>query len=275
MSDVRKAIVAGQFYPSDKAVLESQVKNFLSKDKKENVKAGIVPHAGYVFSGSLAGKVIGKIKKKKNFIIIGVNHSGIGGKLSFSAKNFETPLGIVKNNQKIGEKILEKLKKEIDVSINEQAHQFEHSIEIELPFLQISQKKFSIVPILPKNLNYVDCKKTAGILSEFIREDTCLIVSSDFTHYGFNYGFIPFTENVKENLYNLDKDIIDEILALNSRRVYEKAGKSTVCGVLGLTILTEIAKIKKWKAKLIGYYTSGDVLGDWGNAVGYAGIVFT
>ena len=121
--DIRKPVVAGQFYPDDKTELERQVRNFLlakgREIKKENAKAAVVPHAGYNFSGKLAGKVFSIIPHKKDFILLGVNHSGIGAKACLSIEDFETPLGIVKNNRALGEKILAKLKKEkIDAEIN-------------------------------------------------------------------------------------------------------------------------------------------------------------
>ena len=271
---MRKPIVAGQFYPGDKGELIDEVGKFLGKRKKEDVKACIVPHAGYMFSGKLAGEVISKIKDKKTFIILGVNHSGIGNRISLSFEDFETPLGIVKNNKALGEKILEKLKLLAYADVNEEAHLQEHSIEVILPFLQLSQKQFDIIPILLKDMTDVACERTAYILSKFLTEDVCVIVSSDFTHYGASYGFMPFSNNVRENLYKLDKDIIDSILKLDSKSVYEKASKSTVCGIYGVTIVTELAKILKWKGKLVDYYTSGDVLGDFSNCVGYAGIIF-
>jgi hypothetical protein len=275
LASKRSPAVGGQFYPGDKTELEREVKKYLGRGRKENVKACVVPHAGYMFSGKLAGEVIGKIKEKKTFIIIGVNHSGFGGKLSFSGEDFETPLSIVKNDVKLGKKILEKLKAAgLDADIDERVHAYEHSIEVELPFLQLSQGRFEIIPILPKNLSFDECRKAAKVFAEFVSEDVCVVVSSDFTHYGFNYAFVPFTENVKKNLYKLDKEIIDSIFKLNSKEVYEKAGKSTVCGVLSITILTEMAKIKSWKPELVDYYTSGDVVDNWESAVGYAGIVF-
>lgn len=271
---IRKDIVAGQFYPGDKSDLIDEVRRLLVKMKKEYIKACVVPHAGYIFSGKLAGEVIGKISEKKTFILLGVNHSGLGSRISISQKDFSTPLGIVKNNRKLGEKILEKTKLLGYSGVDEEAHNYEHSIEVILPFLQLSQKEFDIVPIILKDMTDVACQRTAYILSKFLNEDICVIVSSDFTHYGSSYNFVPFTNNVKENLYKLDKNIIDSVLKLDSKEVYEKASKSTVCGIYGVTIITEIAKIKKWQAKLVKYYTSGDVSGDYNNCVGYAGIVF-
>ena len=144
MPHIRKPAVAGQFYPADKTGLEEEVREYLS-GKKGNIqkirkfsvspnlsqqsvniepdlqiKMAIVPHAGYMFSGKLVGEVIGRIEKKKDFIILGVNHSGIGNKISFSSDDFETPLGIVKNNVKLGQEILKGLKKTgLDPAVNE------------------------------------------------------------------------------------------------------------------------------------------------------------
>lgn len=274
MDKIKQPSVAGQFYPGNKTELEDEVKEYLV-GKRENIGMAIVPHAGYMFSGKLAGEVIGRIGKKKDFIILGVNHSGLGNRASFSAMDFSTPLGIVKNNNALGNKILAKLKKEkIDADVSEQAHEHEHSIEVELPFLQVSQESFKIVPILLKELSYEECKKIAEILAGFIDENVCLLVSSDFTHYGKNYEFVPFIKDVRKNLYYLDNEIIINILNLNSKKVYELAKKTTICGVYGITIISEIAKLRKMKAKSVGYYTSGDVVDNWDNVVGYGGVVF-
>lgn len=266
---IRGARFSGSFYPDDREDLEQEAREFL-RDKKENIAMAISPHAGWVFSGRLAGDVLGRFDNKKDFIMLGVNHSGIGGKIVISQKDFETPLGIIKNNRDLGTKILKKLKGEI----NEQAHEQEHSIEVQLPFLQESQKRFSIVPVLLRDLSFEECKNIAELLAEFIDINIGLVVSSDFTHYGKNYGFLPFTKDVKKNLYYLDNEIIVNILNHNSKNVYELASKSTVCGVYGITIASELAKIKKMKAKLAEYYTSGDVTGDFSSCVGYAGIAF-
>ena len=272
---MRKPVVAGQFYPENKGDLIDEARKYLGKQKKEGVKACIVPHAGYLYSGKLAGQVLGRIEEKKTFIILGVNHSGFGSRISFSFEDFSTILGIVKNNKQLGEKILEKLKLLGYADVNENAHAGEHSIEVILPFLQLSQKQFDVVPIILKDMTDVACQRAAYILSKFVDKDICIIVSSDFTHYGLSYGFLPFAYNVKENLHSLDKGIIDSILALDSKSVYEKARKSTVCGIYGVTIVSELAKILGWKAKLVDYYTSGDITGDYSNCVGYAGVVFS
>ncbi len=272
---MRKAVVAGQFYPERKEELRKIVKSLLVSEKKENVKAVIVPHAGYMFSGKLAGKTFSLVPDKKDFIMLGVNHRGIGSKISFSLEDFETSLGIVKNNKALGEKILDKLKKQgFDASVDEQAHKYEHSLEVQLPFLQMTQKKFEIVPILLSGLSYEECRKISKILNDFLGKNELLVVSSDFTHYGQDYSFVPFTENAKEKLFELDEEMILAISKNNGKGFYSLAEKSTVCGMLGITVAVEISKLNKWQGKLIEYYTSGDVVGSYENAVGYAGMVF-
>mgnify|MGYP002338725634 CR=1 FL=1 len=153
------------------------------------------------------------------------------------------------------------------------------SLEVLLPFLQESQPKkekkhFKIVPILLRNLQFEECKKVAEALSDFISDDIGIIVSSDFTHYGHNFGYVPFQENVKENLYQKDGKIIEKILLKNSSEVYRLGSNSTVCGVYGLSILTELSKTREWNASKIDYYTTGDITGDWSHVVGYGGLVF-
>ena len=272
---MRQASFAGQFYPADKKILEKTVKSFLVAEKKENVHAVISPHAGYIFSGKIAGEVFSLLPEKKDIIMLGVNHTGLGSKVCFSMEDWQTPLGIVKCNKDLAEKIIHKLKKEgIDANANELVHREEHSLEVQLPFLQMTQKKFEIVPIMLSGLSYEECRKIAEVLAEFVNEKEAIVASSDFTHYGKSYGFVPFASNIKENLYKLDDEIILQILRKESKAFYHLAGKSTVCGIYGITILTEIARIKEWKPKLVKYTTSGDMTKQWDSAVGYAGFVF-
>lgn len=270
---MREAQFAGMFYPENKKELEEQVKSFLVSSKKENIKAGISPHAGYAYSGKIAGQVYSLMLDKKDFIILGVNHSGIGKKIAFSLDDWQTPLGTIKSNKALAKNILEKLKKRgLDADVSELAHKEEHSIEVQLPFLQLSQDRFEIIPILLSDLSFEECKKIAEVLAGFIKDKEIIIASSDFTHYGKNYGFVPFTD--AKDIYKLDNEIILKILKNESQAFYTMAKKSTVCGIYAVTILTEVAKIKEWNAKLLKYTTSGDITQQWDSVVGYAGIVF-
>ena len=285
---MRNPIAAGTFYPSDKKEIERQINGFLKKETKEvkgkkerkieKSKIIISPHAGYIFSGDIAVKSFCSLEKAEIFIILGTNHSYPGNSQFFLSKeDFETPLGIVKNNTKITKKILRESKKEnLACEMNERAHAFEHSIEVQLPFLQSLFKRFSIVPIIVNTRDTEILKKFAEIIYKLMKkEKISIIASSDFTHYGESYGFVPFTSNIKENLYNLDKGAIMEIFKLNTEKFLEKAEKTTICGTSPILLAMEIAKKLKYKkAELLGYKNSGDTSGDYNTAVGYASIIF-
>lgn len=296
---MRRPVVSGEFYLSDKSGLNKQIEAcFFNKfgpgslprafDLKQKKIALIVPHAGYQYSGPCAAhgyKALMEVTKKdlaETFILIGPNHSGYG-KVPFalSFENFETPLGLIKNDIELGEKIVEEASY-LGLQKDEQAHKFEHSIEVQLPFLQfcynLLKKDFKIVPLVVGTGDYEKCLKAASAIVKVLRDikkqdKVCVIASSDFTHYGLNYGFIPFTENIKQNLYEWDKKSINYILKLDSKGFYQEAIKTTICGIAPIVMTIEIAKtIGARKASLLKYYVSGDVVNDYKNAVGYASI---
>lgn len=282
---MRHSIVSGKFYPANKQELEKQIEKFFSnlevasvkiKENKE-IKAGIVPHAGYAFSGKCASFVYKLLKNQEieTFIILGTNHSGLGSKISLSIEDFDTPLGLVESNILLIEKIMQKASG-LDIEVNEPSHKYEHSIEVQLPFLQSINKNFNIIPIILRDLSLKEIKSFSGILADIIKEDKKIFVlaSSDFTHYGESYSFLPFSENIRENLYKLDNKIIDKILKLQTDKFIDEAGESTVCGKDSISVCMETAKNLNLKAEKLCYYTSGDVIEDWDNCVGYASIVF-
>jgi hypothetical protein len=311
---MRKAIVAGQFYPAKKEELQKQIESCFNnkfgpgdilklnegasseksdiKKINKKIKGLISPHAGYIFSGACASHGFAELLKIKKeylpttFVLLGPNHSGYANSsFSLSLEDFETPLGIVKNNKEFGKKLLEKCKSEGLIQ-DELAHKHEHSLEVQLPFLQyiykLKKADFQIVPIVISANKYEDCINLAESISEFFKkvnekskERICIIASSDFTHFGESYGFKPFSKNIQENLYSLDNKAIDEILQFNSKEFYEKAMETTICGTFGIIILIEILKkLDVKKSKLLKYYTSGDIIHDYDSAVGYASVVF-
>lgn len=268
MAEIRKPIVAGKFYPADKAELEKQVKSFIKKNQDNSIKAAIVPHAGYMFSGKCAGKIYSLLPSVETYILLGVNHNALGKDIALSLENFETPLGIVENDVELGKEILKKL----DIDNDDNAHRSEHSIEVQLPFLQITQKiqkNLKIVPIILKNYNLETCKNLARIICEAskkLKRKIITIASSDFTHAGPGYGF--------SGSIDIDKKAIDEILKLNSKDFIEIAEKTTICGAGAIATTIETAKLLGTKkARLLSYYTSADIMPSE-NKVGYAGIVF-
>lgn len=296
---MRKATAAGSFYPAEKEFLEKQIKeSFLGnlgpkslppKKKGEAVIGTIVPHAGYVYSGQCAAhayKAIAEAEKQDTFIVLGTNHTGYTeSNFAISTQDFETPLGIVENDKEFSKLLLESGSKGKRFSAGEtagdkMAHQYEHSIEVQLPFLQFILKQFKIVPIIVMpHMTYESYKDFAKLIidtAKKLKRNICVIASSDFTHFGMAYGFFPFSSDVKENLYKLDKDSIDSILEFNTKEFLAKAQETTICGAGAIALCIEICKqLKSKNAKLLKYYTSGDLSGDYNTAVGYASISFS
>lgn len=268
MVNIRKPIVAGQFYPADKIGLSEEIEKYLKKENKNaNIKAAIVPHAGYFFSGKCAARVYSVLPATETYIIAGVNHSALGENIAISLENFETPLGIAKNDLGLGKQILEQL----GIQEDNNAHKYEHSIEVQLPFLQATQKNFKIVPIILKNYTLETCKKLARAIksaAEKLKRKIICIASSDFTHSGQAYGFYGSAEKI-------DKQAINEILNLNTENFIEKAEKTTICGAGAIATIIEFSKLAgAKKAKLLEYYTSSAIMPSE-NAVGYAAIIFS
>ncbi len=285
---MRHAVVEGQFYPADKTALRKMIEDFFSRleivsIKDKPIRAGIAPHAGYIFSGKCAAFLYKQLRNSEfdTFIILGTNHSGLGEKITFSIDDFDNVFGKVESDMEIIEELLINGKRnKFDIGVSEEAHKYEHSIEVQLPFLQLTCKNFKIVPVLVRDLSIIEIQKLGKIISDIIKEKEkkgkkiFILASSDFTHYGRNYGFVPFSDNVKDNLYNLDGSAIDKILELDVEGFYGKARQTTICGFNAVSVAVSVAKNLGLKAEKLCYYTSGDVLNKWDNAVGYASIGF-
>lgn len=261
----RNAVVAGQFYPADKTVLERQVKGFLEIKKNNSILAAIVPHAGYMFSGKCAAFVYSVLPSTETYIIIGVNHNALGKDIAISVEDFETPLGIVKNDIEVGKEIL----KLLEIREDNKSHKYEHSIEVQLPFLQATQKNFKIIPIILKNYTIETCKNLAKVIVKSagrLKKKIIVLASSDFTHAGPNYSYYGDI--------NIDKKAIDKILKLDAEGFMEIAEKTTICGAGAIATTIEAAKLLgAEKGKLLGYYDSSSILPSE-NKVGYGAIAF-
>ncbi|MBI4448224.1 AmmeMemoRadiSam system protein B [Candidatus Woesearchaeota archaeon] len=281
-----KPIVAGYFYEEDFEKLSKQIeKCFTSKlgpgslpGKRKNEKLfGVIsPHAGYQFSGpcqAWAYKALAETRFPKRYILIGPDHNGFNSATSTCLDDWETPFGIVKSDKSFIIDLLDKcsfIKKAEKIN--------EHSIEVQLPFLQYANKdkmkEIKIVPLIVPNEK--DYMKIGEALAELGGEDTCVIVSSDFTHYGPSFNYVPFNYNIKEEMYALDKKAIAIIQDLDSKNFlgYVRDSGATICGKNAIALGMEV--FKEWfskKIELLSYYTSGD-LTNYSNAVGYAAITF-
>ncbi len=252
------------FYPGNKEELISMIKKFIIKTDKIDAKAAIVPHAGYIYSGSVAGKVYSKIKtEKKTFLIAGPNHTGIGKKVALSQEDWLTPLGVVKT------------KRFNKLEIDENAHIYEHSIEVQIPFLQYLFKDFEILPIC---LSYLSFKEIEELAEKLANEEFFYIASSDFIHYGPMYDYEPFSgtqKEILEEVKKIDRKAIKFIENLEAKKFYNFVLEKdlTICGFVPITLILLIAKkIGAEKGILVKYSTSYEITKN-SSFVTYAGII--
>ncbi|MCC6015774.1 MAG: AmmeMemoRadiSam system protein B [Desulfurococcaceae archaeon] len=244
--------------------------------------AGIVPHAGYSYSGSCAAwfykKLAENTPKIDLAIILGTNHTGFGGIITTTTyyKKWSTPLGEVE----VDIDFIEKLKNRCRyVEDDVLAHMREHSVEVQIPFLQYLYQDFKIVPIVVKELGYNEASEFARILYKSVSQTMkrCVVIaSSDFTHHGSIYGYTIFRENISENVRKLDLMFIEKIMQLDTKGFLNLIRRydATVCGFGAIAIAMEYAKLHQCKAELLKYYHSGDVTGEEDIVVGYAAIAF-
>jgi AmmeMemoRadiSam system protein B len=277
--NLRRPAVAGSFYAGDSKSLNIQIENcFLNHIgpgkipktnlKKQNNIIGLVsPHAGYMYSGPVAACGFYKIAldgKPDTIIILGPNHRGFGQDISMMTKgSWKTPLGELEIDTEIAEKILNNSK---IIKSDYKAHQYEHSIEVQLPFIQyIFDQGIKFIPICMtrQDIN-TDIEIARSISSSVVDKNVLIIASSDFTHY-----------EPQEYAKNADKQAINAILEFNPKKLYDKIYREnlTMCGPGPITVMLIICQtLGAKKAELLKYATSGDVSGMVDQVVGYASI---
>jgi len=280
--NVREPAVAGQFYPSDKKELERFIEHSSQKANltlsQERVRAIISPHAGFVYSGSTAAMAFANIKNKvyENVIVLAPSHRiPFRGIALSSHTHYKTPLGNIPVNQKAVRKIL---KNHPAVSfLRNDAHDGEHSLETQLPFIQKFLPNSSLIPIICGHIDNV--ATVVDSLKTFWNKSNLWVISSDFTHYGKDFHYTPFVNDLENSIEKLDMQAINLILSLQANKFddyLEKSG-ATICGASPISILLHtIASMEniKLNAKLINYTNSGRLSGDFSHCVSYASIVF-
>lgn len=264
---IRNPVVAGTFYPADPDELRQMVNQMLESNAvDEEAIAAVLPHAGYIYSGPVAGATISRMKLKKTAIIIGPNHTGLGDVFSIITEGaFLTPLGEVKINSSLARTILECSS---HLKEDKEAQWSEHSVEVQIPFLQVLKDDIEIVPIVLSHSREPVFTEIGGEIARAVREtgnEVVLIASSDMTHY-----------EPQEIAEEKDRYAIEAILALDedelSRRI---AGRNiTMCGwVPTVSMIAAARELGAKKGELIRYQTSGNISGDFSGVVGYAGIL--
>jgi AmmeMemoRadiSam system protein B len=263
---VRHPAVAGQFYPDDQEKLLASLRSYLlSTDKLVPALGCVVPHAGYMYSGHVAGAVYARIQIPARCLVLCPNHTGVGAPLSIMSEGaWETPLGKVPIDSELAADLMQRVPL---LSEDSAAHRTEHAIEVQLPFLQALRKDLRFVPIAIGTRQF-DMLETlgqaiGGLLSA-TKERILVLASSDMNHY-------------ESDLVTRAKDhrAIDRILNLDPRGLYEVVigEQISMCGY-GPTVamLTAVKHLGATSAELVKYATSGDISGDRQMVVGYAGI---
>lgn len=267
---LRLPAVSGRFYPADPAELTSAVQHFTKSEftsQRVAVKACLVPHAGYIFSGPVAGAVFSRIVTPRKILILGVRHYPRGQAAAIlSSGAWRTPLGDVP----IDEPLALALRAACPILREDKvAHAREHSLEVQLPFLQVLAPGFSFVPVALGTLRFEDLVRVgeaAGRVLTEAREEILLLTTSDLNHYEDDAA-----TRVK------DRKAIDWLLALDARGLYDtcRNEKISLCGLgPAVAMISALGVLGATRAELVRYATSADVSGDTSAVVGYAGMIF-
>ncbi len=279
--NVREPAVAGRFYPDSEAELTKKINNYLDKALLESLPgkpvAIISPHAGYQYSGAVAAYGYKAIKDhgyKRVIVLAPCHYSRYRGASILDVEAYKTPLGLVNLNQGICNNLINNPP---FIGTFKNAHKREHSLETQLPFLQtVLGDDFELIPLLISRLNNDEFDFIADKLRPLIDEDTLIVVSSDFTHYGYGYDYVPFKKDVEAKLERLDYGAFERILALDFDGFfqYKRATGITACGFMPIALMMKILP-PNVQGKLLKYDTSGSILGNFDSSVSYASIVFT
>ena len=263
---IRHPSVAGSFYSGDATRLRSDIEGYITKDCEKQAVLGVVsPHAGYMYSGRVAGNLYSRIKIPDTVVILAPNHTGYGVPYSiWSDGSWRTPLGDVGVNQNVVDELVRVCSL---IEKDKEAHLYEHAAEVQIPFIQYFNPCIKIVVMVVSSRNIADLKNIGESLSLVLQRlcpDALVVASSDMTHYE-----TQAIANMK------DKIAINEILALNEDNLYNKVHNMhiTMCGIYPAVIMLVCSKERgAKKAELVRYETSGDITGDYNQVVGYAGI---
>ncbi len=268
---MRYPAVAGQFYEGKEDALRKQIEAcFLHelgpgeipvlKEGERKIKGAVVPHAGYMFSGPVAAHVSSALAKDgfpETFLIIGPKHSGLGSPIAITTEEFQTPLGKVPIDMDLAEKLHTGV---IDNDL--MAHRNEHSIEVQLPFLQYLKSDIKFVPLCIGHQTYKMAREVGGIISKAIKgKDVVVLASTDFSHY--------VSQEVAKKK---DMMAIEAIMNLDAKSLYKTVDKYNIsmCGYG--PVMAMIEGVNGSKADMLKYSTSGDVM-EMRDVVGYGAVI--
>jgi AmmeMemoRadiSam system protein B len=262
----RSPAVAGRFYSGGAGQLTKEVEQYTIRDAaRDKVIGAVSPHAGLMYSGHVAGALYSSIAFPKTFLILGPNHTGRGAAMSImSAGEWEIPSAIFSIDENLSRRLSENIPL---LAEDMQAQMYEHSIEVQLPFISHAADKCMIVPVMIGHVSIEECVLAGKGIASAIREvgyDVVIIASSDMSHY----------EN-DADARRLDGMAIKKVMDLDPAGLYSTVVKEgiTMCGFIPATIMLYAAiELGAKEARLVKYATSGEVSGDFDRVVGYAGI---
>ncbi len=275
----RQAAVAGHFYKGTSEELQHQVKGLVQDDaRKEKVFGIVTPHAGLIYSGRVAGATYSRVRLPDNIILIGTNHTGTGERFALMSKGqWEIPTHTFSINEGIADMLL---KHSVFLKDDPIAHYYEHSLEVQLPFIAhflsaAQSPDVSIVPITMLHATLQECNQVAITIAGVIRmaiaqklaTDIVIVASSDMSHY--------VTEEQARYKDNL---ALEKILAMDPEGLYEVVHEENIsmCGAMPVTVmLYACMELGATRAELVKYETSAETSGDYNHVVGYAGVLVT
>ncbi len=263
----RTPAVADQFYPGDAKTLTRMLAELMpAGGRTQRAIAVVCPHAGYIYSGKVAGETIAQVEVPEDVVILGPNHHGMGAEVALMTEGeWEMPLGTVPINTGLAKLVLaESAQIEADTT----AHRFEHSLEVQVPFLQHQQPRLRLTPLVISHLAFATCQEVGLALARAIRayaKPVLMVASTDMTHY-----------ESRASASAKDKKAIERVLALDPAGLYNTVigNRITMCGIMPTTIaLIAAMALGATKAELVRYTDSGEASGDTNQVVGYAGFV--
>jgi AmmeMemoRadiSam system protein B len=259
--------VADQFYQGDPQKLSEEVRKHIEEGAVRSRVIGVVsPHAGFVYSGDVAGAVYSRIEIPETVILIGPNHTGAGQRVSVMTEGtWSMPFGELEIDRELAEAICSASP---SARSDPEAHLYEHSIETQLPFLQYFRKEFQIVPICLMRCDLAVCRELAQAIVKAlsgVERSALLVASSDMTHYESHDSACRKDRLAIEQILRCDAEGLEGVVHENS---------ISMCGVNPVTVMLMAANgLGAEKAELVRYMTSGEVSGDMDHVVGYAGMV--
>jgi MEMO1 family protein len=265
---IRPAAVAGRFYPGDPDALSQQVTGFLAAGEGDAAPASalMAPHAGYMYSGGVAGRVFAAAVVPERVIVLCPNHTGLGRRISVvPAGRFSLPGGDVPIDEELASAVLAEVP---GAEPDREAHRFEHAIEVELPFLRARQPRVRLVPIVLGVLSEAEAVALGEGLHRAAQRaggGVLVVASSDMSHY------LP--DDVARRV---DRVALEPLLAFDPGGLYRtvRAQEISMCGFIPATAALSYARVAGASApQLVAYATSGDASGDRQRVVGYAGVI--